>query len=241
MSVHDPDTERFEAIEAFLLDRMPAEERTAFIASMECDADLHEEVEVQRDNMMSVELAGFTRTVQAAASKEAPIASNSTGWTTFLKYAAMVAVMLAGALWWLARPDRNERLYSEYHVADPGLPVPMSISSNPAFHDAMVAYKLGEYEEARNKWTPLLQLHPGNDTLRYYTASALLEMDSTKEAITMLQSVAQDSSSRFSRKAQWYLFLTYLKTGQLDKLRALPLDNDPTYGERVRAIKAELN
>lgn len=239
MNAHDLDTERFEAIEAFLLDTMSAETRTSFITMMERDDDLREEVEVQRDNMMSVDLAGFTRRVQKIAAG-VNTSSKVAGRAPWLKYAAMMALLLTGALWWSTRHDRNERLYAEYHVVDPGLPVPMSISKDPIFHDAMVAYKLGEYEEARIKWAPLLQLHPGNDTLRYYMATALLEMDSTDQAISLLEGVARDSSSQFSRKSQWYLLLTYLRTGRTDLFGTIHLDDDPTYGARVQAIKDEL-
>ena len=239
MSAQDLDTERFGAIEAFLLDQMPADTHAAFIAAMEQDADLREEVEVQRDSMLSVELAGFTRTVQKVSTAHSAT-PKAKGWATILKYAAMVALLLAGALWWTARPDKYQRLYAEYHVTDPGLPVPMSITKDLVFHDAMVAFKMGAYEEARTKWAPLLKAHPDNDTLRYYSASALLEMDSTDQAVSLLESLAKDSSSQFSRKAQWYLFLTYLHNGRTDLLGTLHLDDDPTYGARVQAIKAEL-
>lgn len=240
MSAHDLDTERFETIEAFLLGKMTAEARTAFVAAMESDADLREEVEVQRDNMHAVELGVFTRVLHEVSAKNETRSSTSHGWTQVLKYAAVVALCVGAALWWMTRPTLNERLYAEYHVADPGLPVPMSISKDPVFHDAMVSFKMGEYEEARTKWAPLLQLDPGSDTLRYYTASALLEMDSTKEAVSLLEGIAADSSSQFSRKAQWYLFLTYLRTGRTDQLGTIHLDDDPIYGARVQAIKAQL-
>lgn len=239
MSAKDLDPARFEAIDAFLLGTMPDVERDAFIQAMEQDADLRRDVETQRDNMWSVELAGFTRTLQAVAAAQTP-ASARTGWAPVLKYAAMLALLLAGALWWGTRPNAHERLYARYHVPDPGLPVPMSISSNPLFHDAMVAFKMGEYAEAHAKWAPLLQQQPGNDTLRYYIASALLEMDSTEKALPMLEHLAADSSSTFADKARWYLFLSYLRAGRTDQLSTVGLDEHPLYGGRVRAIKDEL-
>lgn len=240
MRAQDLDSTRFETIESYLLGKMPAGERRAFITAMEQDAELGREVEMQRDTMLSVELAGFTRTVQAVAASQA-VAPARTGGSTFLKYAAMLALLLAGAIWWGTRPETHERLYAQYHVADPGLPVPMSISSNPGFHDAMVAFKMGEFEEARAKWAPLLQQQPLNDTLRYYTASALLEMDSTEQAIPLLEHLAADSSSRFVDKARWYLFLAYLRTGRTDQLGQVQLDEHPVYGGRVRTIKDELD
>lgn len=239
MSAQDLDPARFEAIEAFLLGTMPERERRTFIDAMEQDAALCREVEMQRDTMLSVELAGFTRAVKAVADEHA-VPPARAGWAPFLKYAAMLALLLGGAIWWGTRPDAHERLYARYHVADPGLPVPMSISSNPVFHDAMVAFKMGEHEEARAKWAAMLQQRPGNDTLRYYTASALLELDSAEQAIPLFEQVAADSGSVFAVKARWYLFLACLRAGRTDQLDTAQLDDHPVYGDRVRAIMDEL-
>ncbi len=241
MNVNDLDKQRFEAIEVFLLDQMPADARAAFMAEMERDASLRREVEMQRDNMLSVELAGFTRTLQAVSAEHIGLTAAASGWKAMLKYAAMVALLLAGALWWMARPDKHERLFAEYYVQDSGLPVPMSAVNNPVFHDAMVAYKLGDYGEARTKWGNLLQADPGNDTLRFYIANAYLAEGDAKAAIPLFQAVADQYGSAFHEKARWYLFLAYLREGRLNALPDTMLVNDPVYGDRVRAVRSRIH
>lgn len=229
---------RFEAIEAYLLGTMPVAERERFELEMAGDDTLRAEVQLQRENMLAVELGGFRRSLRSMMEQdrpeERPVAN---GWGRYLRHAAAIALLISVAIWWTMRPDANERLFAEHFTADPGLPVPMSISHDPVFHDAMVAYKLGDYDEARTKWAPLLQARPGNDTLRYYIASAALAAGDPGPAIPLFRSVAADSTSRFQVKARWYLFLAYVRTGDHAGMDSLALDDDPAYGERVRTIR----
>jgi predicted Zn-dependent protease len=233
--------ERFEAIERYLLGTMNDEERRRFEQEMAGDEDLRAEVALQRENMLAVELGGLQETLRTIAREEATNErSGGTAWPGFLKYAAAAVLLLGVGLWWLARPADNERLFAEHFSPDPGLPVPMSISNDPVFHDAMVAYKLGDYQEARTKWATLLPSRPANDTLRYYMGSAALAAGDPAQAVPLLQAVAGDSASVFNRKARWYIFLSCLRTGDTAGMNAVGLDDDPLYGERVRAIKSSL-
>lgn len=233
------DRSTFEAIEAYVLDRLGAEERAAFEQRMAGDAALRGEVELERENIRAVELGGVTRVLNQVIAEERAQESTA-GWSRYLKYAAVIAVLVSGGIWWATRATPGEQLFAEHFVADPGLPVTMSATNDPAFSDAMVSYKEGNYSVARAKWSPLLQQEPMNDTLRYYIASASLAMDDEAAATPLLEGLANDTASAFRAKSQWYLFLAYIKQGQVENARALSLDKDPTYGERVRAIKAEL-
>ena len=235
--------DRFEAIEAYVLGTMDQATRERFAQELAADASLREEVELQRDNILAVELAGLTRTLEAVRAEHRGVDLSPTGssWTTYLKYAAMVAVLVLGAVWWFARPAENERLFAEYYVEDPGLPVPMSAVKDPVFQDAMVAYKLGDHAEARTKWGNLLEAEPGNDTLRFYIANTYLAEGDAKAAIPLFQAVADAPSSTFQGKARWYLFLAYLQEGRLKELPDTMLLHDPVHGERVRAIRSKFH
>lgn len=240
MSKSALDRTTFEAIEAYVLDRMSAEERTVFEQRMAGDAVLRAEVELEQENIRAVELGGVTRMLKEIAATERVTEVTGSGWSPYLKVAAVVAVLATGAIWWVMRPSANERLFAVYYTADPGLPVTMGATDDPVFYDAMVAYKLGNFEEARNKWSPLLMAEPTNDTLVYFIASASLRMDDMSHAIPGFEALANDPASGFNNKSKWYLFLAYIKQGEAEKANALSLDDDPIYGERVRAIKAAL-
>lgn len=235
------DKDRFEAIEAYLLRSLTAEERSRFEQELAADASLRAEMELQRENTLAIELGGVQRLLKEVGADQAGTSDEGRrSWTGYLKYAAAAVVLITAALWWLNSPTANERLFAEHFSADPGLPVAMSATDDPVFQDAMVAYKLGDYAEARAKWSPLLQMDPTNDTLRYYIASATLAMNDATTAIPLFERLGNDHASAFHDKSQWFLFLAYVKVDDVTKAESLQLDDDPTYGERVRKIKAEL-
>jgi hypothetical protein len=235
--------DRFGAIEAYLLGTMDLATRDRFEEEMAADPLLRDEVELQRENIRAVELAGVNRTLQAAGAEyhEADASHARGSWTIYLKYAAMVAVLILGAVWWLGRPRENERLFAEYYEEDPGLPVPMSAVSDPIFQDAMVAYKLGDFGEARGKWGELLHAKPDNDTLRFYIGNAYLAEGNAAAAIPLFKAVAEDPASAFRDKARWFLFLACLHEGRLNELPDTTLLSDPAHGELVRAIRSRLH
>ena len=241
---HGPlDRSRFEAIEAYVLGTMPADERERFEQNVAGDPELRAELESQRENIQAVELGGLTRMLRTVAAEGGGNTQGGTihGWSKYLKYAAVIAIVAAGAIWWLDRMPVNERLYAEYFVADAGLPVAMGATRDPRFDDAMTAYKLGDFAEARAKWTDLLNQRPSSDTLRFYVASAALGSGDAGAAIPLFNMLSEETGSAFHEKARWYLFLAYLRAGELERLDAIGLYDDPTYGERARAIKARLD
>lgn len=239
MSDRTLDRATFEAIEAYVLERMDAAERIAFEQRLAADPLLRAELELEREHIRAVELGGLESMLKGIAAAERG-ASGGGHWPRLLKYAAVVALVAGGALWWALRTPLNERLFAEHFVADPGLPVAMGVLDDPAFADAMVAYKEAAYPEARNKFGSLLEREPGNDTLRYYMACTALALNDPGTAIPHLRSIVEAGSSAFSAKARWYLFLAYVRNGDTEMARALDLDADPTYGGRARTIKKRL-
>lgn len=229
---------RFEDIEAYLLGSLPAAERLRFEQELNTDAELRAEVAMQRENMLAVELGGMQQTLRRIMAQDEE--RGTTGWGHYLKYAAAVAALLIGALWWFSRPPVNERLFAEYHQTDPGLPVPMSVTRDPAFQDAMVAYKMGEYKEAVAKWSGLLPASSAKDTLNYYIASAHLANGETAMAIPFFEAVTSDPASVFHEKAKWFLFLSFLREGHYAEMRALGMEQDSTYGERAGRIMEQI-
>lgn len=233
--------ERFEALEAYVLGRLGEAERLRFEQDLATDAGLRAELALQREHILAVEMAGVERRLKELGAKPAGLRIHAVNpGRHWLKVAAMVAVLVAGAVWWSTRPPANQRLFAEYHRPDPGLPVPMSATRDPQFQDAMVAYKLGDHAEAVAKWSTLLQTDPGNDTLRFYIAGAELAQGHAAAAIPLLQGLADDSVSTFRAKARWYLFLAYLHEDRTAELRAMDMGRDPVYGERARQVEQRL-
>lgn len=237
MSSSALDRTTFEAIEAYVLDRMSDEERTIFEQRMAGDDVLRAEVALEQENIRAVELGWVSRMLKSMAAEEMASEKNARkgSWKQYLKYAAVVAIILSGSLW-LLRPSANERLFAEHFVADPGLPVEMGVADDPVFADAMVSYKEGHFAEARSKWIPLLQQDPRNDTLRFYIGSAALAEGDVRAAIKQLAPLADDPSAAFHDKSRWYLFLAYVRHGSLSEAKSMGMDSDPVHGAEARAI-----
>ena len=119
------DRPTFETIEAYVLERMPQNERAAFELRLATDADLRAEVDLERENIQAVELGGVMRLLNDVAREERIREQKNHGGLRYLKYAAVLAAVASGIIWWVTRPSLNEALYAEQFVPDPGLPVAM--------------------------------------------------------------------------------------------------------------------
>ncbi len=234
------DRETFEAIEAYVLDRMPAEERAKFERRMAEDAALRVEVDLEREHIRAVELGGVTRMLKELAAEERSHHGTGGDRSRYLKVAAAIAVLAAGAVWWMSRAPLHERVFAEHFVPDPGLPVEMGASDDPTFQDAMISYKEGRFAEAHAKWAPLLERDPTNDTLRFYSASAALADGDAPAAIPLFKSLSEEGSSAFRDRSRWYLFLSYVRADQWKEAAALHLEQDAVHGDRAKAVAAEL-
>lgn len=239
MSALDKPT--FERIEAYVLDRLDPEERQAFEQRMAADPEFRAEVDLERENILAIEFGALQRMLEQGREERTSIGSTTGHWVGRLKYAAVIAVLLGGAWWVLQRPSANERLFAAHYVPDPGLPVAMSAVEDHAFHDAMVAYKLGDNDEAITKWSALLKEEPSNDTLRYYIGCAELNAGRPDQAVPLFRAVAELPGSVFAAKARWFWLLALVRSGDPEAARALPFAEDHPYAGQAKAVIAELD
>lgn len=235
------DRETFESIEAYVLGRMEPAERIAFEGRLERDPDLREELELQRENIHAIELGGFMRSVKEIVSEQKESKLPERSWYRWIGYAASIAIIVAVAVWWSLRPPMHERLFAEHFRPDPGLPVEMGVTDDPAFSDAMVYYKEGAYEEAIARWKPLLDASPGNDTLLFYSGISALAMERPEMAIASLRSVTKNTASVFHDRAQWNLFLAHVRIGDIDAARAMHQGVSRENAAEAQAILNELD
>lgn len=153
--------------------------------------------------------------------------------------AAAVLIPMIGISWfiWQQNEPDTTRLYTTYYVAEPGLPVTMSVSTNVAFANAMSAFKDNQWQEAEKGLATLLNQESDNDTLQYFMGCVQLELQDGANAISQLSEV--DAASAFYKKARYRLLLAHLQMGNLELARSLSLTiaNDST---DVHATQAAL-
>ncbi|WP_452225789.1 hypothetical protein [Lacinutrix cladophorae] len=130
--------------------------------------------------------------------------------------AAAVLIIALGSFWFINLSSNNEKLYTQYFKADPGLPTTMGETNNYDFYNAMVNYKQGDYTLAISKWEKLLNTKPKNDTLNYFIGVAHLANKNEKKAILYLSKVTNNTLGSFTNEAYYYLGLAHLKADNME-------------------------
>jgi len=226
----------FERIESYLLDRMPEKEKQVFLKEVEVNGLLKDEIKAQRELIRTIEAGAFKE--QLEKTHQHLLRRKQLMW--WLATAASVAILLSVGIWLINRPTQSERLFAEYLTVEPGLPLPMSAVDDYDFYDAMVDYKIGEYNVALEKWMQLLKKDPENDTLNYFIGSAFFNNKAFQKAEPYFKKVIELNSTSYKGKSEWYLALSYLKTNDIEKLRSLAADSQTDYTQKINQIIQKL-
>lgn len=237
------DENEFERIEAYVDGQMPTDERADFEALIRRDAALADGVATHRALVRAIEREGLRRLLdQVAQEPPALVKKTQMGrlWRPLLLVAAAVALLVVGR--WLLTPDAPAALFATYYAPAPGLPTTLGATDQPRFAEGMVAYKLGEYDQARRWWLPLVVATPANDTLNYYVGVSYLATTAPDSALYYLERVADDPTAAFQRSARWYVALGHLQARRPDRAREVLESIGPDHPDqaRIRTLLDEL-
>jgi TolA-binding protein len=134
------------------------------------------------------------------------------------------AVLIAGfvLIKTLIPSDNPEKLFASYYKPF-NIESPVTREYNSDFSDqyaeAINMYKQGKYDLAAPLFNALVQKDTSNITASFYLGITQLELRNYEQAITQL-SKSISKPQEFTKEAQWYLGLSYLKTGE--KTKAIP-------------------
>ena len=211
----------FDAIERYLRHEMPEAERMAFEQRLHDEAGLHEAVKEFDLLIQGVGMAVLKEKMnsfhnQLGKRKLYNIKRLASFSLTQYMVAASFLLLLAFTAWWFAtqRPA-HMKLYAAYFAPDPGLITPMSADVDFIFYDAMVDYKLHDYDKAISKWESLLLNKPANDTLNSFIGVAELARGHAEASVPLLQFVTTQEESAFADDAFFYLGMAQLNLGHL--------------------------
>lgn len=241
--------ELFQEIRKYLSDKMTPVEKMHFEASLRNNPELKAEVETTKELLLAVELGGLkaslknrhTPTVRLVPRTEEEIDTGEGPRYWFALAASILAVIAVGTWVLFQKPPINQQLFSQYATQDPGLPVPMSTTTEYVFYDAMVDYKRQEYTKAIEKWRDLHTNAPNNDTLNYFMGAAHFNSEHYELAIPFFENTLATRSLAFSAKSQWFLALSYLKTEEYEKIDILVNEALPPYRLKIQDIQQSLN
>lgn len=222
--------------ERYVLGDMSTEEREKFEHEMSSNRALRMAVDDIRQSILAVRAGAVREELQGI--HERRISPNNSRGSYWLGIAAGLMVLVAATFWWIMRPEANERLFAQYATTDPGLPVPMSATTDYAFFDAMVDYKSEDYRTAIRKWEPLFADEPQNDTLAYYLGSAHFNLGEYARALEYYRDLP--ANSEFYPRSQWYRALTFVKTGDKESLLSIRPNEDSNYADRITQLQDQM-
>lgn len=146
-----------------------------------------------------------------------PPKSLSRGW---IAIAASFLILVGVTFWALfSGSTSTEKIFAANFKPDPGLPTTMGKTSQYDFYYGMVSYKRKEYTDAIARWETLYSANPKNDTIIYFLGVANLANGNTRQAEKYLLQASTKRESAFYEDAQYYLALSQLKAGHLDKAK----------------------
>lgn len=227
--------EVFERIENYLAGNMSPDAASAFADEMQHNELLRNEVELQQKlrAALTIDAIGTAYHKEAKNSETTATTSAKVISLSWIWKAAAAVAILAIPVYFLFFNKAD--LYQRYYEADPGLPTEMGVTDQYEFQDAMVDYKMENYQKAKDKWAKLLHINASNDTLNYYLAMADLNLRNFDTSYEKLDKIP--TTSAFYVDALWYQALIAIKQKDYDLAKAKLTELDT---ERANTLLKEL-
>jgi len=211
-------TDNEEWIDQYLSMRLDPEALRSFLQRLDNDPALRQALEEQQwlaaaagMSALHDQLEDIHHEYTAAQPAEFSAAPSPRKIFFFNRYAAAAAILLiiaAGAALLFERSaSREHQLFARYYQQPPGLPTTMGPTADPAFADAMVDYKSGDYNAAAARFLALAT-PPVSDTTLFYLGAAYLgagKYDSSCQILTSVKDVS------FRDQASWYRALASIR------------------------------
>lgn len=204
-------------VEQYLQGRLDEPAAEAFRQRLAAEPDLLAEVSTQlavrqgREQALEQEIASLFQEEGTTASTTLPNPTRIIGLSVMGTIAAAILV------WFLIRglsPPSLQQLFARHF--DPAENTVSVLSADPqSFEQAFERYDAGDYAAAIRLFEQLENLSAVQQAeIDFYRANAFLAIDQPRDAIPILQVLAQQSGSALAPEAAYYLGLAYLATDQ---------------------------
>ena len=134
---------------------------------------------------------------------------NKNRFSTYLKYAAVFALLLATGTYLYNRQDKVKALSHQFE--EPGLINYMSTTTTSNWEDIMFDFKTKNYLKADKQIKKALIENPKNDTLIYFSGVVKFKLNHLKAAKTQFQKLHNSKSTNYNDKSIYYLGLIEYK------------------------------
>jgi hypothetical protein len=228
-------------ISRYLDGEMNAEERNAFEAQMQLDADLKNEVELTKDVHETLKMKlhpgenvlALRNTLQEMRSEYFSKETQQAKIVLFRRYrwiAAAAAVLIFALTLTVWLPWEKEGLYEQYAAIEmPGI-AERGAATDSLLKLAVTNFNNKKFTEAILSFETILKDSSQNTFVQYYYGIALLQNDQTERSRTVLTELYK-GASLFKYDAAFYLALSFLKEKNKpvckDWLNKIPADTGP--------------
>ncbi len=240
--------ENTELIEQYLEGKLSPTERLAFEERVSNEAIFSEEVALQRQIRQGLRSVGRSRIlaqleeVETRMSAYHPptqiIALNERVRQRFYWAAAAVIVLLIPIYLFLKSHPTHEKLFATYFV--PYAPTVSQTSTQEPLSRALNLYRQKNYAQALPIFEEITGILP--DSVLFYKANVLLQLEKPADAISTLQKI--DTHSAFYEEAQWYLALAFLQNDQMaeskETLRRIHEQESHPYQHQATTLLKEI-
>lgn len=220
------DEKQTEKIEAYLQGRLTPAEKEAFEKDLEQDSNLQAELKFHQQMVNAIRETEFRKVLGDMRQQKRSQQKTSFKRLRPLVLGIAASILLLVGAFWILSPGKEELLNRELASIDldPGLPTSLSATSTPEFAEGMNAYKMQNYNRAKNLWTPILSENPENDTLLFYLAQIdLAEKENSAALEKLRQLINIEMNPVFLNKSEWFMAITLLRLGQIEEAKELLL------------------
>ena len=233
-------------IEEYLNHQLSEEEREQIDEKLTSDKDFAREVEEHAQLLNSFDEMQAQQLLLRFSDIEQEIEGGKDRkimFPVYLKWAATVTVLAVLALVvYLYSNTSNKDLFLAYYTLYPNVESPVSRSQDSS-EAVWQLYENGDYDQAYKLFEQALKIDSQDHARQFYLGICALELNRATVAEEAFAAVASVKDGAYFEQAQWYLALSYIKSGKQDAaIQGLEeiITAKSSYDEKAKALLGEL-
>jgi tetratricopeptide (TPR) repeat protein len=217
-----------EWIDSYVEGELNDADRTNFESELSVNRDLAIEYHLEKDlqKILSEEDLLDLRAKCIVAQTELNLSSRKfvkvVQFTRKYWYAAasilLIALIIGG--FFLLNPGgySAEKLFKMYYKS--GETIGVSRSGNVNMVEALRYFSKNDFQTADGLFDEILANDPANIAVMYYSGISNIEIKDYQKAILMFESIINNGDNLYTENSEWYLGLSLLASGQIEKAEA---------------------
>jgi len=215
-------------LDDFILKRLNAQDRSAFIDDLKEDAKLQEELKIREVMVNQVKTIGNLKLKDRILAIQSDIENKEEkkGIVRFIKpiiaAAAILLLLVIGYQWMnVTGAMSNQDLFAQNYQA---YELPFGDRGNGldnAIHEAGAMYQQQKYADAIPMFEQLAKEGKGDDRTSLALGISYIELKKYEKAILILKQASAQSGFLYLDQAQWYMGLAHLQLGQIEESKTL--------------------